>query len=168
MIFVRRANSALGPTWALWSNMKRRSFAGFLSLLIWSLCAYGQTYQSSFENSRALLKAKRYSEALQEAQRAISLDGSQWAAYYVAGTALVGLERHGEAINLFQAALVHAPEQASQPSMPRLKPAVRPWLTRAKRPHRPHIPLPNTRLHRSRHLHRPNLIRANSKRIQRS
>jgi len=76
------------------------------------LCAHGQTYQDSFQAARALLNLKRYSEAFQQAKRANALDSSQWGAYYVAGTALVGLQRQGEAITFFQAALARAPEQA--------------------------------------------------------
>jgi hypothetical protein len=77
-----------------------------------SMCVLAQTYQASFQNARTLLSQKRYSEALQEAQRAIALDDSQWGAYYVAGTALVGLDRQSEAIGEFQAALPRAPETA--------------------------------------------------------
>ena len=73
---------------------------------------FGQTYQSSFESSRTLLKQKRYSEALQEAQRAVALDSSQWGAYYVAGTALVGLDKQSEAIGTIELALSRAPETA--------------------------------------------------------
>ncbi len=91
--------------------MKRRIAICSL-LLIFTSVAYSQTYQSAFENARALLKQKRYTEALQEAERANSIDNSQWGAYFVAGTALVGLDRQANAILKFQGALQRAPEQA--------------------------------------------------------
>jgi tetratricopeptide (TPR) repeat protein len=92
--------------------MKPKVVPHSVMLIVASICAYGQTYQSTFENARALLKQSRYSEALQEAGRATKMDGSQWGAYFVAGAALVGLDRQAEAIDQFQAALARAPEQA--------------------------------------------------------
>jgi tetratricopeptide (TPR) repeat protein len=92
--------------------MNRRIVTRSLLLIVTSLCAYGQTYQATFDNARALLKAKRFNEALQEAERASRLDNTEWGAYFVAGTALVGLERQAEAISQFQAALARAPEKA--------------------------------------------------------
>lgn len=75
------------------------------------LCAYGQTYQSVFDNARALLNQKRYSEALQEAQRANALDKSQWGAYYVGGTALIGLGQPVRALQCFNWARPLAPPE---------------------------------------------------------
>ncbi len=92
--------------------MKRKLVVRSLLVMATVVCAYAQTYQTTFENARALLKQKRYTEALQEAERANSLDSSQWGAYFVAGTALVGLDRQANAIVEFQGALERAPEQA--------------------------------------------------------
>jgi tetratricopeptide (TPR) repeat protein len=118
--------------------MGPRLAACSLLLIFSSVCVSGQTYQTTFDNARALLKEKRYSEALQEATRASQLDGSQWGAYFAAGTALVGLERQVEAINKFQDALSRAPEQAkptiSQAIVACRQAAVRcddPWITKA-------------------------------------
>ena len=92
--------------------MERRTIASSLILILGTLSVYGQGYQRPYDNARTLLKAKKFDEALQEANRAIQLDRSQWAAYFVAGIALVGLKRRADAISYFQAALTRAPEPA--------------------------------------------------------
>jgi tetratricopeptide (TPR) repeat protein len=92
--------------------MRQRFVTCSALLIVTSLFAYGQTYQAKFDNSRDLLKQKRYSEALRESELASRLDNSQWGAYFVAATALIGLERQSEAIAQFQAALTRAPERA--------------------------------------------------------
>jgi tetratricopeptide (TPR) repeat protein len=92
--------------------MNKTVFARCLVSMSFCCCLFGQTYQATFESARGLLRQQRYNEAFQEARRATQIDSSQWGAYFVGGTALVGLEKQSDAISWFQAALARAPEQA--------------------------------------------------------
>jgi tetratricopeptide (TPR) repeat protein len=92
--------------------MRARSAVISLVLAMLCFCAFGQTYESAFNHARDLLKQKQYAQALDEVRQSIHLDNSRWEAWYVAGTASVGLEKYDLAIDYFQEALNRAPEQA--------------------------------------------------------
>ena len=77
-----------------------------------AICLYAQSYAEAFNSARRSLSEKRFNDAFQQGNQAIRLDNRRWEAYFLTGSALVGLQQPTEARKYFQTALNLAPESA--------------------------------------------------------
>jgi hypothetical protein len=71
---------------------------------------YAQSYEGLISGAKTAAANGRYTEAADQARRAISLDGTRWEAYAIAGVAYAKLSDCGSANNYLRDALSRAPE----------------------------------------------------------
>jgi tetratricopeptide (TPR) repeat protein len=91
--------------------MWRKAFSVIVVGFLFSANAIGQeTYNAHLSQAKSLITQQKYADAVNEAQRAIALDGQRWEAYVIAAKGYSSQQLYDDAIGMLQTALTRAPE----------------------------------------------------------